>query len=134
MKCLIIDDDEFNRDFVATLLSEVGECDEASSGAEAIIKFKDALDGDSPYEVIFLDIMMPGLNGHDTAKAIRALEKEKGIRAGKGVQIVMLTALNSPKDAMESFCSVQSAAYLVKPVSKEKIFEILSKLGLPKKK
>jgi two-component system, chemotaxis family, chemotaxis protein CheY len=133
MKCLIIDDEEFNREFVATLLEGVAECEGAAGGNEAISKFCLALDGEIPYDMILLDIIMPDMNGHETAKAIRAIEKERGFDVGKRVKIVIATALNSPQDAMESFCSAQSAAYLVKPISKEKLLGIISKLGLLKK-
>lgn len=133
MKCLIIDDEEFNREFVATLLEDVAECDGATGGNEAVAKFCLALDGEAPYDLILMDIIMPDMNGHETAKAIRAIEKERGFEVGKRVKIVMLTSLNSPRDAMEAFCSAQSAAYIVKPISKEKLLGIISKLGLLKK-
>jgi two-component system chemotaxis response regulator CheY len=134
MKCLIIDDDEFNRNFVITLIADFAECHEASDGTEAIEKFEAALESKAPYDLIFQDIMMPGMNGHETARAIRNQERVHGIKPGKGVHIVMITALNSPQDAMESFCSAQSAAYLIKPVSKEKVLGIISKLGLLRRK
>ena len=134
MKCLIIDDEVFSREVVVSLLKDVAECDEAADGSEAIAKFRSAVVTDTPYDLIILDIMMPEMSGHETAKAIRALEKERGLEIGKRVKIVMLTALNSPQDAMDSFCSAQSAAYIVKPVSRENLFNIISKLGLMKKK
>jgi two-component system chemotaxis response regulator CheY len=133
MKCLIIDDEEFNRDFAATLLEGLAECDGASDGNEAVAKFSQALEGGTPYDLILMDIIMPDMNGHETAKAIRAIEMERGFDVGKRVKIVMLTSLNSPQDAMEAFCSAQSAAYIVKPISKEKLLGIISKLGLLKK-
>jgi two-component system, chemotaxis family, chemotaxis protein CheY len=77
---------------------------------------------------------MPEMDGHEAARSIRSIEKERGIQGGERVNIVMLTALNSPQDAMESFCTAQSAAYLVKPVSKEKLSGIISKLGLNRKR
>ena len=134
MKCLIIDDEVFSREVVVSLLKDVAECDEAADGSEAIAKFRSAMVTDTPYDLIILDIMMPEMSGHETAKAIRALEKEHRLEIGKRVKIVMLTALNSPQDAMDSFCSAQSAAYIVKPVSRENLFNIISKLGLMKKK
>lgn len=134
MKCLIIDDDDFNRDCVATMLGSSFECDEACDGHEALTKFAAALASDAPYDLVLLDIMMPEMNGHETARAIRSIEKEHGLEAVKRVKIVMLTALNSPQDAMESFCSAQSAAYLVKPVSKEKLSGVIAKLGLSRKR
>jgi two-component system chemotaxis response regulator CheY len=133
VKCLLIDDEEFNRDFVATLLEGVAECDGAAGGSEAVAKFCLALDGEAPYDLILMDIIMPDMNGHETAKAIRTIEKERGFEIGKRVKIVMLTSLNSPQDAMEAFCSAQSAAYIVKPISKEKLIGTIAKLGLLKK-
>lgn len=133
MRCLIVDDEELNREFVATLLHEIAECEHAENGNEAISKFKAALDGNTPFDLILLDIMMPGISGHDTGKAIRALEKERGIEVKNRVKIVMLTALNSAMDAMEAYCSAQSAAYLIKPISKANLHGVISKLGLLKK-
>lgn len=130
MKCLIVDDEIFCREFVATLLRATAECDQASSGKDALGKYNSALASGEPYDLIILDIMMPGMSGHDVAQTIRSIEKQK---PEKSVSIVMLTALNSANDAMESFCHAQSAAYLVKPVSKEGLFNVLSKLGLMKR-
>lgn len=134
MKCLVIDDDGFSREFVASMLNDVAECDQAASGSEAVEKFSAALDGGNPYDLLLMDIMMPEMTGHETAKTIRSIEKNQGIEVGKRVNIVMLTALNTPQSAMESFCSAQSAAYLVKPVSKEGLVKVISKLGLLKNK
>lgn len=131
MKFLVVDDEVFCREIVATLLQGVGECHQATNGDEALTKFKEAFLEGEPYDLVLLDIMMPGLSGHEAAKAIRAFEKE--YQPVKKVNIVMLTALNSANDAMESFCHAQSAAYLVKPVSKDGLFNVLSKLGLAKK-
>jgi two-component system chemotaxis response regulator CheY len=133
MKCLVVDDDDFNREYVMTLLSTVAECHEASGGEEAVAKFAGSLRGNSPFDLIVLDIMMPGMSGHESAREIRSIERDHGVPAGNGVKIVMLTALNSPQDAIESFYSVQSAAYVVKPVSRDKLFDIMSKLGLLRK-
>jgi len=131
MKCLIVDDEVFCCEFVAALLRSTAECHQASNGSEALDKYNSALGSDEPFDLIILDIMMPGMNGHDAARAIRAIECERCL--DKKVSIVMLTALNSANDAMESFCQAQSAAYLVKPVSKEGLFNVIAKLGLTKR-
>jgi two-component system, chemotaxis family, chemotaxis protein CheY len=131
IKCLIVDDEVFCREFVATLLRSTAECHQANNGTDALEKYSAALASSEPYDLVILDVMMPGMNGHDAAKAIRSLEKAQKI--DKKVSIVMLTALNSANDAMESFCRAQSAAYLVKPVSKEGLFNVVTKLGLLKR-
>jgi two-component system, chemotaxis family, chemotaxis protein CheY len=131
MKCLIVDDEIFCREFVATLLRTTADCHQASNGTEALERYNSALASGEPYDLIVMDIMMPGMSGHDAATSIRSIEKEK--QTDKKVNIIMLTALNSANDAMESFCNAQSAAYLVKPVSKEGLFNVLTKLGLLKR-
>jgi two-component system chemotaxis response regulator CheY len=133
MKFLIVDDEATSRNMVATMLSTVADCDEAESGSDAIEKFRSAKEGDAPYDLIILDIVMPDMDGHATAKSIRSLEKEHGVPADKRVKIIMLTALNSPQDAMESLCNSQSAAYIVKPASRENLLGTINKLGLRKK-
>ncbi|GFO69741.1 two-component system response regulator [Geomonas limicola] len=128
MKCLIVDDEMFCREFVATLLRSTAECHQAGTGAEALEKFNQALATKVPFDLVILDIMMPGMNGQEVAKKMREIETAQGV-AKKG-HIVMLTALNSANDAMEAFCQAQSAAYLVKPVSKDGLFNMIGKLGL----
>lgn len=132
MKCLVVDDEVFTRELVVSMLDGMAECEEAASGGEALTKFSAALESDTPFDLVLMDIMMPGMNGHETAKAIRSAERGRG-GGGQNVKIVMLTALNTVEDAMESFCSAQSAAYIVKPVSREKLHATISKLGLKKK-
>jgi two-component system, chemotaxis family, chemotaxis protein CheY len=131
MKCLIVDDEIFCREFVATLLAGIADCDHASNGTKALELYNAALAGGNPYDLIIMDIMMPEMSGHQVAKTIREIEKEQ--KPGKRANIVMLTGLNSTNDAMESFCNGQSAAYLVKPVSKDGLFKVISKLGLLKR-
>ena len=132
MKFLIVDDEVTSRNMVLTMLTGIAECDEAASGPEAIEKFKASAEADSPYNLILMDIVMPEMDGHATAKAIRLFEKEQGIPVDKRAKIIMLTALNSPQDAMESIFNAQSAAYIVKPVSKDNLLGTIGKLGLKK--
>lgn len=118
MKCLIVDDEMFCREFVATLLEPVAVCHEAASGEEAIDMYKSALGGGEPFDAVIMDIMMPGLSGHDAATAIQSMAK--GSEPATPVKIVMLTGLNSPP-----FADLESAAYLAKPVSKDGLYSVL---------
>ena len=128
MKCLIVDDEIICRKAVVTVLKEVAQCEEAADGSEALAKFSQALGGNEPYDVIFLDILMPGMDGHQTAQAIREVESKSS--SSGNVKIIMLTILDSVNDAMASFCHGQSTAYLIKPASDEKFLGIFKKLGL----
>ncbi|GAM09018.1 hybrid signal transduction histidine kinase L [Geobacter sp. OR-1] len=128
-KCLIVDDEELARETLSLLLTGV-ECEMAKDGNEAVAKFEKSLDDGNRFDLVFLDIVMPELNGHETGKALRKREKDRNIPVGERTKIVMLTALNSPNDVMESMMSSQSSAYLVKPVEPQKLRETLSKIGL----
>lgn len=69
------------------------------------------------YEIIFLDILMPGVNGIQTATEIR--------QANNDVKIIFLTS--TPEFAFESY-AVKANDYLLKPASPEKLFPILDTL------
>ena len=128
MRCLIVDDDVICRKAVALILKEVAVCEDADNGSEAVAKFSEALQKDEPYDVIVLDIIMPGIDGHDTAKEIRKIESE--LSSSTKVKIIMLTVLNSVNDAMKSFCYADAVAYMVKPASEEKFLNTFKELGL----
>ena len=66
------------------------------------------------YDIFLLDIMMPGINGMQAAHEIRSFDV--------GAKIVFLTA--SPEFAVESY-AVKAYDYILKPVSKDKLFFIL---------
>lgn len=128
MRCLIVDDDVICRKSVALLLKEVAHCDEAADGGEGVEMFEAALRIGEPYDVVFLDIIMPGMDGHEAAMKIRKAEAR--LVGTEVVKIIMLTVLNSTNDAMRSFCYAHSAAYLVKPPSEDKFIETFKEVGL----
>jgi len=66
------------------------------------------------YNILFLDILMPGINGMQAAHEIRSIDAE--------VKIVFLTT--SPEFAVESY-EVKAYDYILKPVSKDKLFSLL---------
>lgn len=68
----------------------------------------------SDYDIVLLDILMPGMTGMEAAYEIRGFDTE--------VKIVFLTS--SPEFAVESY-AVKSYDYILKPVTKDKLFSIL---------
>ncbi|MSM40617.1 MAG: response regulator [Geobacter sp.] len=129
-RCLIVDDEELGRELVAQYLQRVPVVVAVGSGEEAVEKFRAAQEAGEPFELVLLDIVMPGMDGIATGTALRKMEKERGIAVAQQAKIIMLTARNTPLDVMQSLMSVQSAAYLVKPVEPDKFRETLSKVGL----
>lgn len=66
------------------------------------------------YHIIFLDIMMPLLNGMDTAKELRDIDKD--------VKIIFLTS--SPEFALQSY-SVKATDYCLKPITYDKFKQVM---------
>ncbi|OGU18471.1 MAG: hypothetical protein A2076_12550 [Geobacteraceae bacterium GWC2_53_11] len=129
MRCLVVDDDEVGRELLILNLQGIASCDYAVNGREALEKYAASLDAE-PYDLILLDIVMPEMDGNEAAKTIRRMELERGITPDKGVNIIVLSSLNTPQDIIKSYVSAQSAAHLVKPLNAEKLKKTLRQLGL----
>ena len=129
MKCLIVEDNFVARTLMQKLLSKVGECHIAVNGQEAVEAFGDALEGGDPYDLVCLDIMMPEMDGHEALRAMREMEEERGIHGLEGVKVIVTTALGDSKNILGAYRQ-GCESYIVKPVSKERLFEEIGKLGL----
>ncbi len=129
MKILIVEDDFASRKFMMNHMTKHGECDGTVNGAEAVEAFMMAEEDGEPYDLICLDIMMPEMDGYQVLKAIRDIEKDKGIAKDDQVKIIMMTALSEEKNVKKAFemgCSV----YCSKPVDVSKLESAMKKLGL----
>lgn len=69
------------------------------------------------YDMIFLDIQMPGINGMDTARKIRETDS--------GVKLVFTTGIT---DYLQEGYEVDATRYLLKPITQEKVWQCLDKL------
>jgi len=129
MKILIVEDDFTARKLLQTYLSDYGDCFIAVDGYEAVEAIRQALEEGQPYDLICLDIMMPGMDGHDALKTIRHIEKQHGISGLDCVKVIITTALRDSEHIMAAF-RTGCEAYIVKPVRKEELLKEMEKLGL----
>lgn len=131
MRVLIAEDGFISSRLMQRHLEKYAECDIASNGSEAVEAVRLALEEGVPYDLICLDIMMPELDGKEVLRSIRKMEKERGINYPDGVKVIMTTAL-SDRETVVELVALQCNAYLVKPITKERILKEIESLGLLK--
>lgn len=129
MNILVVEDDFISRRLLCRYLEPFGDCDVAIDGTEAIEAVRVALEEGAHYDLICLDIMMPGISGQEALAQIRAMERDHGLSVGMGTKVVMTTALKDPQNVRQAFKS-SADGYVVKPIEKTKFIETLQDLGL----
>ena len=110
MRILIVEDQVKTSQFLKKGFAEVGySADIAESGSAA-----ESFVASSEYDLVILDVMLPGQNGIDTARHLR--------RDGYTGPILMLTALSSTKDKVNGL-DAGADDYLTKPFSFDELFQ-----------
>lgn len=108
---LIVDDDGSNRDLLESLLEAFGHrAESVKSGLEALA-YLQASGGHETPDLVLLDVMMPGMNGFEVARAIR---QEPAL---SDLPIIMVTALTDKEDRLRA---VEAGAndFITKPIDK----------------
>lgn len=126
---LIVDDDGVCRELLKDILSSHAQCDMAYDGLEAIDAVRLALEDGVPYDLVCLDIMMPGASGHEALTAIRKIEAERGVYGSDGVKVIMTTALRDAKHCVQSFRE-GCESYVTKPIDEEELLGRMRELDL----
>ena len=123
-KILVVDDNEMNLFVVAGLLKETQiQIDTATSGMAALEKLAETY-----YDAVFLDQMMPNLDGIQTLKRAREMPQNKS----KNSPIIALTA-NAISGAKEMFLREGFSDYLGKPIDPKSLEKMLTKYLPPEK-
>ena len=121
---LLAEDNELNREIAQILLEDEGLIvTPVGNGAEAVQKFADSRPGE--YDFIFMDIMMPVMNGLKAAKMIRGLDREDA----RTVPILAMTA-NAFSDDIRQSIEAGMNLHLMKPLDAEKLHQSIQTLAL----
>ena len=111
LRILVTDDNLINQKVATRLLQQLGyAADVASNGAEALAAVEK-----KPYDLVFMDVQMPGMDGLETTRRIRDLERSSAISP---VQIVAMTA-NAMAGDRDRCLNAGMDDYLAKPVRPE---------------
>lgn len=115
---LVVDDSDVALKFMQNRLTRYGFRSElAKSGEEALHKI-----ASEAYKFVFLDVMMEGLDGYQTCRAI----KQKKYSSGKTPVVVMLTSRGGSIDKIRGGLA-GCDAYLTKPLNEAELLKVLSK-------
>jgi CheY-like chemotaxis protein len=117
-RVLIVDDSDIALKYMQNRLRHFGyECELVHSGEEAL-----AMVGKNSYQFVFLDVMMAGLDGYQTCKAI----KNNKARRGPAPVVVMLTSRGGTIDKIRGSMA-GCDAYLTKPLNDNRLGSVLAK-------
>jgi two-component system, cell cycle response regulator len=115
---LVVDDSDIALKFMRNRLSRFGfHADLVNSGEEALGKMNT-----KPYKFVFLDVMMEGLDGYQTCRAI----KQRKYSDGKPPVVVMLTSRGGTIDKIRGTLA-GCDAYLTKPLNERDLIAVLAK-------
>ncbi len=116
-KILIVDDNEFNIKVVRRILEQYDLLlDECHNGEECINMVSESND----YDLILMDIMMPGMSGEETLRRLKEIEDFE-------TPVIALTA-EAEAGSEEKYESEGFVDYLAKPFSKDQIKEVLDRV------
>lgn len=127
MRALIVDDVEMNRDLLTIFLEGRAVVVPAGSGEEAVGLVDDALKSDNSFDLICMDIGLPGMSGHEALKSIRELEAAHG---NARATVFMVTGSSDPDDMVDALLMGGCDDYLTKPLMRQNFLALLEKHGL----
>ncbi len=127
---LVVDDSISVRQFFQGVLAGRGECDLAVDGIEGVRLAGRAIMDRQPYDVIFLDIMMPQVSGLTACRKIREMERAAGLPPERVSHVVIVSSLSDPATMLEAQFESGADAYLTKPVDPGAVREMLCSAGV----
>ncbi|KAJ5473035.1 hypothetical protein N7530_007036 [Penicillium desertorum] len=120
-RVLVVDDNRINLNLMMTFLKkrQLTDLDPAENGKLAVEAVERMQSG---YDIIFMDMSMPVMNGFEATRAIRSLERDTDGR--KPAIIIALTGLSSSRDESDAIASGVDL-FLTKPVSFREVARLL---------
>lgn len=119
-RILLVDDNELNREIGYEILTSAGfEVEQADDGNTAIEMIFDA--DEDYYDLVFMDIQMPSMNGYEAARQIRKLSNRKKAH----IPIIAMTANAFEEDVQKSYQSGMNY-HISKPLNPKEVYDALA--------
>ena len=121
-KALLVEDNELNREIATAILEEIGlDVDIAEDGTDAVNMMSSA-EG-RKYDLIFMDIQMPKMDGYTATREIRTLDDLKCAN----IPIIAMTA-NAFEEDRKKAIKAGMNGHIAKPISADAILENLDQI------
>lgn len=127
-RILLVEDNELNREIAQEIIGSTGvTVESAVDGKEALDIFIEK--GEGYYDLIFMDIQMPVMNGHEAARAIRKLDRPDAAE----IPIIAMTANAFAEDAMASKNAGMNE-HIAKPLNIEQLMDCMQRWFVAREK
>ena len=121
-KVLLVEDNELNREIATALLEEIGiTVDSVEDGTDAVERMNEV--DDERYDLIFMDIQMPKMDGYMTTREIRTLKNNKKAN----IPIIAMTANAFEEDKKKAFKAGMNA-HIAKPIDINTILAVFDQV------
>lgn len=128
-KCLIVDDDLVTRFILKAILEQYFVCDMAENGAATLLAIDQAHQVGSHYDLVCLDINMPGMDGLTVLKLIRENEQALALPPDLETRVIIISMDNTHATVLRSFFECGASSYLTKPINRELLLQTLNTLS-----
>ena len=119
MRVLVVEDNELNLEIISEVLKNLEiEVESATNGEEAVQRVSEV--GGEYYDIVFMDIQMPVMNGHSATMAIRSID-DKSI---KKLPVIAMTAEAFEEDKVRALKSGMNG-HIAKPIEMKKLVSVL---------
>ena len=126
LRFLITDDDDVTHAFMRHILLNLGDVTHAFSGYEAVDACARAVAEGRTFDCVFMDILMPGMDGWKTLEAIASVHGEAQAPRPK---VVVATCLPPEECREASEIASEADGYVHKPFDRRTVLAVLAGLG-----
>jgi len=130
MRALIVDDDFYSRSFLEYIMHPYAFCDVAVNGEEAVMAFQKALEEKRPFSIVFMDLLMPVIDGPKALREIREIERDFGVDKASQARVIITSVLEDAEDTHNAMYLGEATSFLQKPVDEKSVLSELRRLGL----